>query len=270
MAALRIGGQILRERWRALFGWSVGVALLMVVMAAVYPSVRDSGDVFEDYMEQLPDAFVEAFGLAGASIASPEGYLVSQLYSNLYVIILLVLGLGWAAWSIAGSEAEGTLEMLLTNPVRRVAVALGRALGIAVALFLVNAVGHVVLATYAPVVGLDEGLPWWAFAAAAAASYAFVAVHVALTFAAGAATGRKGLAIGLGAGLALVGFLVNALAGVAEAFKTARDFSPWYWLLKENPVTTAPGALNFWVPMVLSVLLVAGGTWVFNRRDLAG
>jgi hypothetical protein len=41
-------------------------------------------------------------------------------------------------------------------------------------------------------------------------------------------------------------------------------------LLKENPLTTAPGLLNFWVPMGLSVLLIALGTWVFNRRDLAG
>ncbi len=270
MSALRIAGQMLRERRRSLLWWSIGVGILMVLMGAVYPSVRDSGDVFEEYMAQLPEAFAEAFGLAGASIASPEGYLVSQLYSNMYVIILLVLGLGWAAWAIAGSEADGTLEMVLANPVRRVAVALGRVLGISVALFVVNAVGHVVLAAYAPVVGLDEGLPWWAFGAAAAASFAFVAVHVSLTFAAGAATGSKGLAIGLGAGLALVGFLVNALAGVAEAFETARDFSPWYWLLKANPLTTAPGALNFWLPMALSVLLVAGGTWVFHRRDLAG
>jgi ABC-2 type transport system permease protein len=270
MAALRIAGQVLKERWRSLLWWSIGVGILMVVMAAVYPSVRDSGDVFEDYMEQLPDAFVEAFGLAGASISSPEGYLVSQLYSNMYVIVLLVLGLGWAAWAIAGSEADGTLEMALANPVRRVAVALGRMLGIVVAILVVNAVGHVVLAAYAPVVGLDEGLPGWAFAAAAAVSFAFVAVHVALTFAAGAATGRKGLAIGLGAGLALVGFLVNALAGVADAFETARDFSPWYWLLKENPLTTAPGLLSFWVPIALSALLIALGTWVFNRRDLTG
>jgi ABC-2 type transport system permease protein len=270
MATLRIAGQMLRERRRALIWWSIGVAILMVLMGAVYPSVRDSGAAMEEYMEQLPEAFSEAFGLSGVSISSPEGYLVSQLYSNMYVIILLVLGLGWAAWSIAGSEAEGTLEMTLANPVRRVAVALGRVLGIAVALFVVNAVGHVVLAAYAPVVGLDAGLPWWAFGAAAAASFAFVAVHVSVTFAAGAATGRKGLAIGLGAGLALVGFLVNALAGVAEAFETARNFSPWYWLLRENPLTTAPSALSFWLPMVLSVLLVAGGTWQFNRRDLAG
>jgi ABC-2 type transport system permease protein len=270
MSALRIAGQMLVERWRSLLWWCIGVAILMVVMAAVYPSVRDSGQALEEYMAQLPEAFVEAFGLAGASISSPEGYLVSQLYSNMYVIVLLVLGLGWAAWAIAGSEADGTLEMALANPVRRVAVALGRVLGIAVALLLVNAVGHVVLAAYAPVVGLDEGLPWWAFAAAAAASFAFVAVHVALTFATGAATGSKGLAIALGAGLALVGFLVNALAGVADVFETARDFSPWYWLLRDNPLTSPPGLLSFWVPMMLSVLLVAGGTWAFHRRDLAG
>ena len=270
MATLRIAGQMLRERRRSLLAWIVGVGLLMVLMAAVYPSVRDSGDVFEEYMEQLPESFAEAFGLAGASITSPEGYLVSQLYSNIYVIILLVLGFGMAAWAIAGSEAEGTLEMALANPVRRVSVALGRVLAMAVALIAVNAVGHVVLAAYAPVVGLDEGLPAWAFAAAFAVSMAFVAVHVALTFAVGAATGRKGWAIGAGAGLALVGFLVNAMAGVAEVFEAARDFSPWYWMLRENLLTSAPGLLSLGLPLALSAVLVAVGTWVFNRRDLAG
>jgi ABC-2 type transport system permease protein len=270
MAVLRIAGQLLRERRRSLIGWTAGVGLLMVLMAAVYPSVRDSGDIFEEYMEQLPEAMVEAFGLAGASITSPEGYLVSQLYSNIYVIILLVLGLGLGAWAIAGSESDGTLEVALANPVRRVAVALGRVLGIGVALVAVNAVGHIVLAAYAPVVGLDDGLPGWAFGAAFAVSLAFVAVHVALTYAVGAATGRKGWAIGAGAGLALVGFLVNAMAGVAEVFETARDFSPWYWMLRENLLTTAPSALSLWLPLGVTVLLVAAGTWAFNRRDLSG
>jgi ABC-2 type transport system permease protein len=270
MDGLRVGWQVLKERRRALLWWSIGIALLMVLMGAVYPSVRDSGDVFEEYLDQLPEAMVEAFGLAGASITSPEGYLVSQLYSNMYVIVLLVLGLGWAAWAIAGSESDGTLELVLANPVRRAAVALGRVLAVAAAIMLVNLVGHVVLAAYAPSVGLDEGLPTWAFAYAALASFAFVAVHVAATFAVGAATGRKGWAIGVGAGLALVGFLVNAMAGVAEVFERFRDWSPWYWLLRENPVTTAPGWVNVGLPLAVSVLLVVAGTWVFHRRDLAG
>jgi ABC-2 type transport system permease protein len=160
--------------------------------------------------------------------------------------------------------------MALANPVRRVAIAVGRALGILVALFVVNAVAHIVLAAYAPAVGLDEGLPTGAFGWAAAVGLAFVLLHVAVTFAVGAATGRKGWAIGAGAGLALVGFLVNAMASVAEVFEKARDYSPWYWMLKENLLTTAPGLLSLWLPLGLSVLLVAVGTWAFNRRDLAG
>jgi ABC-2 type transport system permease protein len=50
MSALRIAGQMLRERRRSLLWWSIGVGILMVLMGAVYPSVRDSGDVFEEYM----------------------------------------------------------------------------------------------------------------------------------------------------------------------------------------------------------------------------
>jgi ABC-2 type transport system permease protein len=261
---------MLRERTRNLAFWSLGTGLFVLVMIGAWPSVRDTGDTFDEYVQSLPESLQQVFGLAGTSIGSPEGYLVSQMYSNLWPIILLVLGFGLAAWAIAGSEADGTLEMVLANPVRRGQTAAERFTGTALAVGIVTALSTAVLATIAPLVDLDEGLPAWGFWAAGATMFAFVMVHVALTFAVGAATGSKGLAIATGAGIAVAGFMLQALAGIAEPLEQAREFSPWYWFLRDNPLTTEPGALSLWLPLGLSVVLVAAGILAFHRRDLAG
>ncbi len=271
----RVGGGIgsiarrmAADRRRSLAWWTAGVSLLVAIMAAVYPSIRDTGDELDAYVESLPQGLRDAFGLAGSSIASPEGYLTSQLYSNMYPIVLLIMGLGMAGWAVAGSESDGTLEVALANPVSRARVAVERFFGAAVLVAFVATVSTAVLGLVSPLFGLDEGVPWWGVWSAGLQAFAFVLVHIALAFAVGAATGSKGLATAVGAGAAVVGFLLQALGPIAEVMETLRVFSPWYWFLRDNPVITEPNLLNTGLPFALSVVFLALGVVAFDRRDL--
>src|ERR671919_802880 len=121
--------QMLRERRRGVLWWSVAIAALTAITAASYPAIKDVGSVFDQLVEQMPEGMLELFGAEGG-ITSPEGYLNSQLYSNILPILLLVYGIGMAAWAVAGTEREGTLEPLLANPVSRSQVALERLTGV--------------------------------------------------------------------------------------------------------------------------------------------
>ncbi len=263
-----IAWRMITDRRRSIMFWSLGVALLSLIMAAAYPSIRDTGDEFDAYIESLPEGLQETFGLTGASIGSPEGYLTSQLYSNMYPIVLLILGIGLAAWIVAGSESDGTLEMALANPVTRVRLAVERILGMWLVVAWVTVVSTLMLVAVSPVFGLDEGLPWWALWSAGLQSYLFALVISALSFAVGAVSGSRGLAIAVGAAVAVLGFLLQALSSVAEILESARWASPWYWLLRDNPVVTAPNAMNALLPLALALVFAAVGVAVFNRRDL--
>lgn len=267
-AALAIAGQMVAERRRSLIGYSIGMAALMALMVAVYPSIRDTGEELDAYAESLPEAFRDAFGLAADSIASPAGYLMSQLYSNMFPIILLVLGIALAAWVIAGSEAEGTLEMLLANPVTRVWAAVGRVIGMWVLVALVTVAGTLILALTSPLVGLDEGLPWWGLWSAGVATYALVMLQASLGFAVGAASGSRGMAIAAATVFVVLGFAAQLVGSAAESLSWLRDASPWYWLLNSNPLTEAPGLLNTWIPLAIALVLTAVGIAWFDRRDL--
>ncbi len=265
---LVVARQMLAERRRSLVGYSIGMAVLVALMVAVYPSIRDTGEELDAYAESLPEAFQDAFGLAGDSIASPSGYLMSQLYSNMFPIVLLVLAIALAAWVIAGSESEGTLEVLLANPVTRVAAAVGRVVGMWLVVAIVTIVGTAVLALTSPLVGLDKGLPWWGVWSAGVATFALVMLQASLGFAVGAATGNRGAAIAAATVFVVLGFATQLVGSAAQSLSWLRDVSPWYWLINANPLTNAPGLLDTAVPLAIAAVLTGVGIVWFQRRDL--
>ena len=143
---------MLVSRRRSTLWWSAGTAALVALVIASYPSVRDSSTGFDSYLDSLPEGVVDLLG-AQAGLASPSGYLNSQIYSNLFPLLLVVLGIGAASWAVAGSEGEGTLEMLLANPVSRARVALERLAGVVVLTGAVALVATGVTAALFPLCG---------------------------------------------------------------------------------------------------------------------
>jgi ABC-2 type transport system permease protein len=258
----------LQDRRRSLLAWTLGVVALVVAMAAFYPSIQDAGADFDAYFESLPESVQETFGTAGGNFTSPEGYLISQLYSNMYPLVLLILGISMAAWAIAGDEAQGTLEVTLAAPIRRSALAWARWLAIVAATLAIALASTAALVAISPALGLDEGLPSWGPWSAMVSMWALILLYSSVAYAVGAATGRRAWAIGAAAALATIGFLGQLFASLAEPLDYLRPASPWYWFLGSSPLTEPPGLVSFALPVVIAVALTAAGIGRFAHRDI--
>ncbi len=262
--------QMLRDRRRSTVWWTVSVALMSVAFAAAYPSVRDSSAQLDSYMQSLPSGVVELLG-ATSGIGTPAGYLNSQLYANVFPLLLIVLGISAAAWSIAGAEADGTLEMLLANPVSRVRVALERLAGVAVVTVVVVVITTVALVVTAPAFGLD-GLPGDSLWAAGLAVWALAMCVAMVTHGVGAATGSRGPAIAAGSAVAAGTYVLYGLSGLVSALEPLRWLSPWFWFLDSSPLT-AGLTLRLCVqavllPLAVGSVAVAAGLVRLRVRDL--
>jgi hypothetical protein len=143
-------------------------------------------------------------GLSGGNLlTSPAGYLDSQFFANILPVMLLVFAIGLAAWTVAGDEAAGSLELLLANPVSRLRVALARFTALVCLIAALAAVCVLALATLAPSTGLDHGLSVARIAAAATAAALLALTFAAVAFAVGAATGNRPAAAGAAAASAV-------------------------------------------------------------------
>lgn len=259
--------QVIWRRRLSLLWWSVGVLAVDGLLAIAYPTVRDNSELDQTFAG-LPPGVQAALGLEAGAITSPAGYLNSQYFANLLPILLLVFAIGLAAWSTAGDEAAGTLELLLSNPVSRARVSLERAGALVVELAALTGVAGLGLVLLAPATGLAQGLSVDRIVAAAAATGLLALAFSALAFAVGAATGSRSAAISTASAFAVALFTVEGLAAQVSALRPIREASPWHWLLGTDPIRHGLLWQSWALPLLVSAALVCGGTLAFARRSL--
>ena len=75
-----------------MIGWGIGVAAVVLMYAAFYPSIKESAADLQAYMENLPDA-IRAI-VAGEDYTSPVGYLESEFFNTMGALIALIFAIG--------------------------------------------------------------------------------------------------------------------------------------------------------------------------------
>ncbi|NUT18920.1 MAG: ABC transporter permease subunit [Hamadaea sp.] len=259
---------MLRRRTTAAIWWAVSLAALGALLAVAYPTVRGNSELDKTFAD-LPPSVAALLGLSdGNLLTSPAGYLDSQFYANILPLTLLIFAVGAAAWTIAGDEAGGTLELLTTNPISRTRIAVARYGALLTLLTVLAVVCWAAVAALAPSTGLTAGLGIVRLAAATLACALLALVFATIAYAVGAATGSKPAATAVAAGLAVAGYVAEGLSHQVTALRAVRYANPWHWLLDADPLRNGLTWQSTVLPVAVSAILVIVGLAVFRRRDL--
>lgn len=256
----------LRDSRRALTWWALGLCGLVSMIVAVFPSVRGNASLnklVQDYPKALK-AFI-AFG-GSVDYTSAAGYLGSELFSFMVPLLLLVAAIGAGARAIAGEEEQGTLDLLLANPISRRRLILEKLGALGAEMTFLGVVLFVALAIGARLSGMKIGLANLAAATLDASLLALLFGALALLV--GCAVGRRGLAVAVAAAAAVAAYLVNALAAIVSALEPVQKLSPFYHYVAGDPLRhgLAPGHAA--VLAMVAVAIAALAPVVFERRDL--
>ena len=137
-----------------------------------------------------------------------------------------------------------------------------------IAVVLVAAATWLAIAVGAPLVDLEIG------AGELAAGFVMTTLlglfFGAVTLLVGAATGKRTVALGVGVGLALAAFLLNALAPMADWLEPWQDASPFQWALGNEPLLNGIDWPMAALLLGLSIALVVITDFVYHRHDIAG
>jgi ABC-2 type transport system permease protein len=251
----------IRDAWRGLVWWSCGIAALVVLTNAFYPSI-EGNEQYDELLEDYGEAAQAFFG--ATDLTSPEGYLNSQFFSLTVPILLLIYVVGAGGRAIAGEEEAGTLDLLLAHPVSRTRVVIEKAAATTVQLALLALVVFASIAVTAPLFSLDIGTD--RIAAAVVGVFLLSLVFGYLALLVGAATGSRAVAIGVPAALAVAAYLLNGLGQIADVLEPFRVLSPFRHV--GDPLVEGAG-WGFAVLLVVALVVVASAPLAFARRDVA-
>ncbi len=175
------------------------------------------------------------------------------------------LAIGNGSKILAGHEEDGELELELTSPLPRSAIYAQRLAALWAQITVV--VGVVSLAIL--VIDAAEGLaiPRGDLAAATLQLWLLVGFFGSLAFGIGAATGRRGIALGAAAGFAVVSWMFNAIGPTIKQDWMA-SVSPIGWYMADNPVTRGFQPVDVLLLLAASAVAICVGWFGFGRRDL--
>jgi ABC-2 type transport system permease protein len=259
---LPVARWVLRDQRRSLTLWAVSLAAITAMYLAFYPSMAT--DEMVAVMDGLPEALMS--GMGWDRIATGAGYLESTIYGLLAPALLLVFGIAAGARLLAGHEEDGSLELEGTAPVSRRQVLLERFGALAFALFALCTA--LAVATLLLVPPFDMEVTPGNILAATLGLWLFVLAMATVAFAVGAATGRRTLALGAGAGLAVFAYVSDTIAEMMAGGDWLSTISPFGWYLGGDPLTQGVDPAGYALLAVLVLVALVAGLLRYERRDL--
>ena len=104
----------LYDQRRAVLGFGLGTALLVLLECAMWPSIR-SMPALDEFLANYPEAMRRLFNLQ--DLGTGTGFVNAELFSLLVPILFLAFAIARGSRAVAGEEESGTLDVLLVTSV---------------------------------------------------------------------------------------------------------------------------------------------------------
>jgi len=135
-----------RKRIKGTLGLSGAFALMALAFVAFTPLITTNiaaNEQFEQVITDLPQPFIEAFGLE--SLSSLEGLLAGEFYTLFWAVFFGLYLAYSAAGSIRGDIDADRMDVLLANPVSRTSVLVEKFLSLLVPIVVASVVTPAVI-----------------------------------------------------------------------------------------------------------------------------
>lgn len=256
----------LSDRRKGIFGWCAGIVGIITIQMSVYPSIRSSATDWQSLVETFPEAIQKMLRMA--DYGTDAGYLSTELFTFMMPIIFVGLGASWGARLSTEDEESGNADIILSLPISRAQFITTRFAAAYTALMV--GVTTMFLSLIVGARLLDMIIPISKFAGAAVMVLLLGAMALTVAAFIGAASGHRGVALGLTLSTFIAMFVLYSLAPLVKFIDAINPFNPLQWTMGSDPLISGidlgPSVAALVIVVVCQLL-----TYVFfQRRDIRG
>ncbi|HEX5370830.1 MAG TPA: ABC transporter permease subunit [Dehalococcoidia bacterium] len=244
-------------RWQIVW-YGLGLGLMAAFVVYVYPSYSSQLADLE-----LPDAMKAMIG--NADYGTPQGFLSGELLSwaPLVLVVFAVMG-GTSA--LAGEEANGTMDLLLAQPISRVRLALEKLVALLVATLAICAIIYAGFLISVPFVDINIGLD--DLLAGTLNLVPLVLLFESFSMWAGVALPSRGVATGLSVAVAVASYFFYYLGNLVDALHPLRWTSVFYHYHGTEVLSDGINWAGVLLLCSLYVLFAVWALYLFQQRDI--
>lgn len=264
MTVLPLYRRVVVDTWRGSLGWAAGVIAALMLYLSLFPTLGGDNSQMQEMVDSLPPAMVSSLGFD--AITSGAGYAQATFFGLIGLVLFTIASSAWGASVIAGDEENGPLELTLAHGVTRTQVYLERGAAVATRLLWLAAVAALVVISVTGAFELDIEPAHVLATAAALLGLGLLSGSIAL--AVGAITGRRSYAVGAGAAVTVLGYVLNAIANQGEDLDALHAASPVAWAYQNAPLMNGADWPGLGLLYGASAIVFVIGLLVFQRRDV--
>ncbi|MFB6131394.1 MAG: ABC transporter permease [Salinigranum sp.] len=253
-----------RRRVRGTLALAALIGLFTLLIVGIYPSIAASGTDFQAYIESLPPALRESFGVS--AITTVEGFLSTELYQFIWLLLfgLYMAYLGGGA--VAGDVESGRIELVLATPVSRSRLLAETYLSLLVPVVALNLL--VPLFVYGGLILIDESVDLTNLIAVHVLSVPYLLVCASVGVLLSVLVSREDAARRGGIAAIFMLFVIDAVSAGTDydwlgALSPTRYYDPTDILV--HGTYDVGGAL---VLLAAALALLAASQAIFRRADL--
>lgn len=249
----------LRLRLSAAISAAVGLVAVMAAVGALFPSVGHTIGTLH-----IPQGVSNLLG--GGDYGTITGWFRSEIASIYGPLVIAALAITGASASTAGEEEDRIMAPVLAHPIRRARLIVSKTFAIAAVVVIIAFGTWIGLIVGVAAGGGGISLAHMAALAVQLAFFGFATGAVAIAL--GAGTGRRSLATGVAAAVAILGWLINSFAPLVSAIQWLKYLSFFYYYAGHDPLTHGVNLTGVIVLGAVALLLTTLGIAGFERRDL--
>ena len=253
-----------RDHWKTMFSWTLGIVFMSALELSVYPTLLKSGKGIDDFMKNFPESIQKVLHMQ--DYTSGPGFISTELFSLVLPMVFIAVGSSWGCSAVAEEEEKGTADLLFSMPISRQNILLGKMLSIVSSLCALGIITYLAISLGAPLVNLTINNIYLASATVLVASLGFFFSGAGLLL--GTLIGKKGLALGMTSGLALLLSVVYSLAPLVNNLDPINKFNPFEWALAGRILFEGGQISNEVKLVLLSLALYLATIWVIKRKDI--
>jgi ABC-2 type transport system permease protein len=238
-----------------------GLALMAIAMAAMFTGMEET---LAEISESLPEAMTAMIG--SSDMATPEGWMTAEMLSITAPIAVIAVGVVIAVNGIAGEDADRTLALLVSAPVRRTSIVRDQTAVMVIGVAAVCVLTGVGFAIGSLVGGLDltaTGI------VGAMAHLAMLGIFFAALGGAIGADSTKRTALSATSIIALFTWLANWLFSLSDSTDWITTFSPWNYYITSDPLANGADLAHLATLAIGAVTAIAVTVPLFEGREIA-